>query len=196
MYSFLDGFSGYNQIRMAKQDQEETAFVTEWGVLVAVVMIFGLKTAPATFQRIIMEILEEYILRLMQVFLDDFAVFGTCKAHLQHVEFCLKKCREARLSLNLAKCAFAVTSGMLLGHIVSNDRIAMDPDKVKAILEAPTPHNAKALSQFLGQIRWHNRMIRHLADFATPLYAAVHREPFAWNEKEEKAFAALKLLLT
>jgi hypothetical protein len=82
----------------------------------------------------------------MQVFLDDFAVFGTCTAHLQHVELCLKKCREARLSLNPAKCAFAVTSGMLLGHIVSKDGIAMDPDKVKAILEAPPLHNAKALS--------------------------------------------------
>jgi hypothetical protein len=127
---------------MAEEDQEKTAFVTEWGVFVAVVMIFGLKTAPATFQRIIMEIFEAYIPRFMQVFLDDFGVFGTRKAHLQHVELCLKKCREARLSLNPVKCAFAVTSGMLLGHIVSKDGIAMDPDKVKAILEAPSPHNA------------------------------------------------------
>jgi hypothetical protein len=75
---------------------------------------------------------------------------------------CLKKCREARLSLNPAKCAFAVTSGMLLGHIVSKDGIAMDPDKVKVILEAPATHNAKALSRCLGQIRWHSWMIRHL----------------------------------
>jgi hypothetical protein len=96
----------------------KTAVVTEWGVFVAVVMMFGLKMAPT----------------------------------------------------------FAVTSGMLLGHIVSKEEIAMDPDKVKAILEAPTSHNAKALSRFLGQIRWHNRMIRHLADFATPLHVAVHRE--------------------
>jgi hypothetical protein len=85
---------------------------------------------------------------------------------------------------------------MLLGHIVSKDAIAMDPDKVNAILEASAPHNAKALSTFLRQIRWHSQMIRHLADFATPLHAAVHREPFTWMEEEEKAFAALKLLLT
>jgi hypothetical protein len=194
MYSFLDGFSGYNQIRMAEEDQEKTAFVTEWGVFVAVVMMFGLKTAPTTFQRIIIEIFEEYIPGFMQVFIEDFAVFGTCKAHLQHVELCLKKCREACLSLNPAKCAFAVTKGMLLGHIVSKDGIAMDPDK--AILEAPAPHNAKALSRFLGQIRWHNRMICHLADFATPLHVVVHREPFTWTEEEEKAkgFRSLKTL--
>jgi hypothetical protein len=159
-------------------------------------MMFGLKTAPATFQQIIMEIFEEYILGFMQVFLDDFAVFGSQKMHWQHVEMCLQKCRGARVSLNPAKCAFAVTSGILLGHIVSKEGIAMYRDKVKAILEAPAPHNAKALSRFLGQIRWHSRMIRHLADFATPLHAAVHREPFKWTEEEEKAFTTLKLLLT
>jgi hypothetical protein len=95
MYNFLDGFNGYNLIWMAEEDQEKTAFVTEWGIFVAVVMMFGLKTAPATFQRIIKEIFEEYIPGFMQVFLDDFAVFGTRKAHLRHVKLCLKKCREA-----------------------------------------------------------------------------------------------------
>jgi hypothetical protein len=181
---------------MAKEDQENTAFIIEWGVFLAVFMMFGLKTAPSTFQRIIMEIFEEYIRGFMQVFLHDFALFGTRKAHLQHVELCLKKCREARLSLNPAKCAFAVTSGMLLEHIVSKDGNAMNPDKVKAVLEAPVPHNAKALCRFLGQIRWHSRMIRHLADFAMPLHMAVHREPFTWTEEEEKAFATLKLLMS
>jgi hypothetical protein len=159
MYSFLDGFSGYNQIRMAEEDQEKTAFVTEWGVFVAVVMMFGLKMAPATFQRIIMEIFEEYIPGFMRVFLDDFAVFGSRKMHLQHVEMCLQKCRVA------------ITSGMLLGHIVSKAGIAMDPDMVKAIVEALAPHNAKALNRFLRQIRWHSRMICHLADFATEALA-------------------------
>jgi hypothetical protein len=85
---------------------------------------------------------------------------------------------------------------MLLGHIVSKEGIAMGANKVKAVLEAPAPHNAKALSQFLRQIRWHSRMIRHLVDFATSLHAAVHREPFTWTEEEEKAFVALKLLLS
>jgi hypothetical protein len=85
---------------------------------------------------------------------------------------------------------------MLLGHIISKEGIAMHLDKVKAILEAPAPQNAKALSRFLGHIRWHSWMIRHLADFATPLHVAVHREPFSWTMEEEKAFAALKLFLT
>jgi hypothetical protein len=81
-----------------------------------------------------MEIFEKYNPGFMQVFLDDFTVFKTRKTHLQHLEMCLKNCRDARLNLNQAKCAFVVTSGMLLRHILSKDGIAMHPDKVKAIL--------------------------------------------------------------
>ena len=76
IYSFLDRFSGYNQIRMHLADQEKTAFVTEWGVFVAIVMMFRLKTVPTTFQRIIMEIFGEYIPGFMQVFLNDFVVYS------------------------------------------------------------------------------------------------------------------------
>ena len=125
---------------------------TEWGVFVAVVMMFGLKTAPTTFERIIMEIFEEYTPGFMQVFLDDFAVYSRQTEHLEHLRLCLEKCREYRLSLSPAKCVFGVASGNLLGHIVSKDGIAVDPDKVRAIVEAPTPNNAKALVRFLGQI--------------------------------------------
>ena len=68
MYSFLDGFNVYNQVRMHPDDQEKTVFVTEWGFFVAVVMMFGLKTATATFQRVIWEVFGEYITAFMQVF--------------------------------------------------------------------------------------------------------------------------------
>ena len=101
-----------------------------------------------------------------------------------------------RLSLNPAKCAFAVTRGMLPGHIVNKEGIKIYPDKVKAIFKTLTLKNVKALSYFLEQIWWHSRMIRYLAEFATPLQAVVHREPFLWIEEEEKAFSALKILMS
>ena len=85
IYSFLDGFSGYNQVRMHPDDQEKTAFVTEWGVFVAVVMMFGLKTAPTTFQRVIQEIFGDYIPAFMQVFLDDFSVYSRKSEHFEHL---------------------------------------------------------------------------------------------------------------
>ena len=196
MYSFLDRFNGYNQVHMHPNDQEKIALVTDWGVYVAVVMMFGLKTAPTTFQRTITEIFGEYIPAFMQVFLEDFAVYGTTADHLQHLQLCLEHCRISHLSLNLAKCAFGITSRSLLGHIVSKEGIVVDPNKIVAITQAKTPANAKALSRFLGQIRWHSRMLRHLADFATPLHAAIHRTPFSWTTVEDKAYEALKVMLT
>ena len=76
IYNFLDGFSRYNQVRMHPGDQEKTMFITKWGVLVAIVMMFGLKTTLATFQGVIQEIFADYIPAFMQVFLDDFAVYN------------------------------------------------------------------------------------------------------------------------
>ena len=74
--------------------------------------------------------------------------------------------------------------------------IAVDPGKIDAIIKSPTPKNAKQLGRFLGQLRWHNYMLQHLADFATPLHVAVHRTPFRWTETEEKAYDALKIMLS
>ena len=85
VYTLINGFSRYNQLRMAEEDQEKTVFVREWGVFVAVVMMFGLKIAPATFQRVIMEIFVEYIAGFMQFFLDDFTVFKGTSDHLRHI---------------------------------------------------------------------------------------------------------------
>ena len=158
--------------------------------------MFELKTTPAMFQRIIMEIFEKYILAFMQVFLDDFTMYNWKMIHLDHLLMCLEKCRTAWLSLNLAKYVFEVTTGALLGHIVSKDRIAVDSKKVKEILQAPTSTNAKALSRFLRQIWWHSGMLRYLADFATPLHVAVHRLSFQWTEHEGKAYQGLKVMLS
>ena len=79
---------------MRPTDQEKTTFITEWGVFIAVVMMFGLKTTSTTFQRIIMEIFGEYIPGFMQVFLDDFTVYNRKTEHLDHLRLCLEKCRE------------------------------------------------------------------------------------------------------
>ena len=184
MYNFLDGFS----------DQEKMAFVTEWGVFVAVLMMFALKTTPTTFQRIISEVFGESIPTFMQVFLNDFTVYGARKDHMHHLCLCLERCRAARLSLNPTKCAFNVTSCALLGYIVSSEHITVDPDKMDAIIKASTPKNTKALGRLLGQLRWQSRMMRYLVDLAIPLHAAVHRTPFRWTEIEDKE--ALKIMLT
>ena len=100
IYNFLDGFTGYNQIRMHLDDQEKTTFVTEWGMFVVVVMMFGLKTATTTFQRVIMEIFSECIPAFMQVFLDDFAVYSWRTNHFEHPRLCLERCWQGRIQRN------------------------------------------------------------------------------------------------
>ena len=89
-----------------------------------------------------------------------------------------------------------MTTGALLGHIVSQEEIVVDPNKVKAIMEAPAPTNAKTLSRFFGQIRWHSQMIRYLTDVAIPLHTMVHRTPFQWTTVEQDAYNCLKKMLS
>ena len=90
----------YNQICMHSDNQEKTTFVIEPGVFVTVVIMFGLKMTPATFQCIIAEIFEDYIPTFMQVFLSDFAIYGRQIEHLAQLRLCLEHCRQAGLSLN------------------------------------------------------------------------------------------------
>ena len=113
-----------------------------------------------------MEIFSNYIPAFMHVFLDDFVVYNWRTDHFEHLRLYLERCRQGRLSLNPTKCIFGVPNKALLGHTVSKDGIVVDPDKVKAILQGPAPTTAKSLSRFLGKIRWHNQMLRYLADFA------------------------------
>ena len=101
MYTFLNGFSWYNQIRMAEEDQGKPTFVTKWVVFILVVMMFGLKMAPTTLKRIIMEIFTEYIPGFMQVFPNDISVFGERENYLRHIKLCIQKCRETKLALIL-----------------------------------------------------------------------------------------------
>ena len=103
MYNFLDGFSGYNQILMAPEDRDNTAFVIEWGVYASNVMTFGLKSAPPTFQKWVQEEFAPFLTTFMRVFLDDFNVFGRMSEHLLHLKLCFQRCRMSRLSLNPRK---------------------------------------------------------------------------------------------
>ena len=142
-YRFLDGFSGYNQIRMHPNDQEKTAFVTEWGIFVAVVMMFNIKTSPATFQRIILEIFGEYIPAFIQFCLHDFMVYGVCNAdeyqrfvadHNSNCEKILHRLEGAQLTFSEKKSAFGQSDILVAGHLCRPYGRKPSPAKVDAIL--------------------------------------------------------------
>ena len=111
IYSFLDGYSGYHQIKIALEDRVKTTFVTDWGAFVWVVMPFGLKNAPATYQKAVHLAFREYIDVFMKLFLDDFSVYSDTSTHLEKLRKCFEKCREFGISLNPKKNMFLVHSG-------------------------------------------------------------------------------------
>ncbi|KAL2642064.1 hypothetical protein R1flu_009651 [Riccia fluitans] len=134
MYSFMDGFSGYNQVSVAECDREKTAFIIEWGAFAYRVMPFRLKNAPSTFQRVVIVAFKEYLNEFMQTYLDDFTIYGPQNDHLGHLRKCLEKCRKYSINLNPDKSVFGVSSGVLLGHIISKDGLLPNPSKIDAIL--------------------------------------------------------------
>ena len=139
LFSFMDGFSGYNQIKMAPEDIEKTTFITPWGTFCYKVMSFGLTNDGATYQRAMVTIHKE-----IEVYVDDMIAKSQYEEeHLVNLKKLFERLRKFKLRLNPAKCTFRVRSRKLLGFIVSQRGIEMDPDKVRASLEMPHPHTEK-----------------------------------------------------
>ena len=92
MYSFTDGFSGYHQVRIAKEDRYKTTFVTEWGSYQYTVMSFGLKNAHAIFSRIVVSAFKYFIHKFLEVYFDDWVVFGLVRDHIESLCMMLARC--------------------------------------------------------------------------------------------------------
>jgi hypothetical protein len=197
MYTLMDGYSGYNQIMIALEDQLKTSFITEYGAFAYRVMPFGLMCAPATFQRGMMKIFADYLDKFMKVFLDDFTVYGTKENHIEHLEKCLIKCRENGVSLNPEKCYFCVNSGRLLGHVVCQKGLLVDPKKVGVIKELLPPTTVRGIRSFLGQATYHRKFIWMYAEITRPLYLLLKKgEKYVWTKSCQKAFEEVKKRLT
>jgi hypothetical protein len=100
MYSFMDGYSGYNQVKMIEEDKKKTTFISEWGVYAYNVMPFGLCNALVTFQKVVTKIFKECLNKFTQLFLDNFSVYESKKDHLGQLQKCLEECRQNGISLN------------------------------------------------------------------------------------------------
>ena len=119
-YCFLDGYSGYNQIDVDPKDQEKTIFTCPFGVFAYRCMPFGLWNAPASFQRCMMAIFSDMVEKCIEVFMDDFSVFGpSFEGCLSNLERVLKRCEKSNLVLNWEKFHFMVQEGIVLGHKIS-----------------------------------------------------------------------------
>ena len=169
-YCFLDGYSGYNQIPIAPEDQEKTTFTCPFGTFAYRRMPFGLCNAPATFQRCMLSIFSDMVERFLEVFMDDFSVFGSSfEECLSHLTLVLKRCEEKNLVLNWEKCHFMVKSGIVLGHIVSKKGIEVDKAKVDLIATLPPPKTVREVRSFLGHAGFYRRFIKDFSKISKPL---------------------------
>nr|GEX80318.1 reverse transcriptase domain-containing protein [Tanacetum cinerariifolium] len=139
-YCFVDEFSGYFQIPIDPKDQEKTTFTCPYGTFAYKRMPFGLCNAPRIFQRCMMAIFHDMIEKMIEVFMNDFSVFGnsfsTCLTNMENM---LKRCEDTKLALNWEKSHFMVKEGILLGHKISKKRIEVDKAKIEVISKLPHP---------------------------------------------------------
>ena len=193
-FSFLDGFSGYNQVLVQESNRYKTAFTTKWGNYSYGKMPFGLTNAGATFQKAMEMAFGSMMERFVLVYLDDITVYSKIAAdHFDHLRRVFIKCREFGVSLNPAKCVFATNKGRLLGHIVSKDGLTIDPERLKAILSLPLPHHKKGLQSFLGRINFVRRFIPNLAAMVKPLTAMLKKNmSFSWTQEGKDSFKQIK----
>ncbi|XP_019257981.1 PREDICTED: uncharacterized protein LOC109236237, partial [Nicotiana attenuata] len=163
-YCFLDGYSGYNQILIAPEDQEKTTFTCPYGTFAFSRMPFGLCNAPATFQRCMMAIFTDMVEDILEVFMDDFSVVGdSFDECLKNLDRVLARCEDTNLVLNWEKCHFMVEEGIVLGHKISKNGIEVDKSKIEVISRLPPPTSVKGVRSFLGHAGFYRRFIKDLS---------------------------------
>jgi hypothetical protein len=193
IFSFMDGFSGYNQINIRPQDQSKTAFICPWGTFAYRKLPFGLKNAGATFQRAMNYAFHD-IKNIVQPYLDDLPAHSRKRTdHPRHLRAIFLRCRHYKIRLNPHKCVFCVGSGRLLGFVVSKDGIRLDPCKVQAIINLPPPSNLLQIQKLQGKANFLRRFIPNYAELAKGYTRLLKKDvPFVWDQVAQASFDALK----
>lgn len=197
VFSFMDDFSGYNQIKMDLEDMEKITCITPWGTFCYKVMLFVLKNVGATYQRAMVTLFHDMIHKEIEVYVDDMiSKSQTEKEHLIHLHKLFERLRKFRLRLNPNKCTFGVRFGKLLGFIVSQHGIEVDPDKVKSIQAMLTPWMEKEVHDFLGRLNYIARFISHQTATCKPIFKPLRKnQAVEWNENCQRAFERIKQYL-
>ncbi|PIN10813.1 DNA-directed DNA polymerase [Handroanthus impetiginosus] len=193
-YYFLDEYSGYNQIAIALEDQEKITFTCPYSTFAFRRMPFGLCNAPAKFQMCMMAIFTDIVENCLEVFMDDFSVYGdSFDEYLNNLSCVLKRCEDTNLVLNWEKCHFMVQEGIVLGHKVSNRGIEVDKAKLETIEKLPPPTSVKGVRSFLRHAGFYRRFIKKFSKISKPLCNLVEKDvPFKFDDACLDAFNDLK----
>jgi len=168
--SFLDAYSGYNQIQMYEPNIPKTAFTTDTANYCYKVMPFGLKNAGATYQRLMDKVFKKQIGKNMEVYVDDMIVkSGEVEKHLEDLEEVFARIRKYNIRLNPEKCIFGVRGGKFLGFMLTNRDIEANPDKCEAIMKMGSPKNLKEVQRLVGKMNSLSRFLPILAERTKPI---------------------------
>ena len=196
-FCFLYGYSGYNQIAVAPEDKEKTTFTCPYGTFAFRRMPFGLCNAPATFQRCMMSMFSDLVEEVMEIFMDDFTVYGSSFEHcLNNLETVLQRCKDKQLALNWEKCHFMVTEGIVLGHKISATGLEVDQSKVSIIKTLAPPITVKGIRSFLGHAGFYRRFIKDFSKIARPLCRLLEKDTrFNFDDSCKATFEEIKIRL-
>ncbi|KAI5343968.1 hypothetical protein L3X38_011845 [Prunus dulcis] len=198
LLSFMDAYSGYNQIMMHEDNKAKTCFIIKRGAYCYKVMPFGLKNAGATYQRLVNKIFKEQIGKTMEVYVDDMLVKAPERAdHIKNLAEAFSLLRKYNMKLNPSKCTFGVSSGRFLGYLVTQRGIEAHPNQIKAILNMKSPATTNEIQSLTGRAAALNRFLSRSTDKCRPFFKALkkgHRDK--WDDECEVAFQNLKTYLT
>jgi len=193
-FSSMDLASGYWQIEMEEEDKKKTAFTCHLGLYEFEVMPFGLTNAPPTFQRMMNELLKDWLYEFTMVYLDDIIIYSkTFEEHIEHIEKVLKKLKEVNLMIKLKKCKWCEENIEYLGHIVGKDGLKPDPKKIEKVKKIEVPKTVRDIRSFLGLCSYYRKFVKGFSKIAKPLNELLKKDKeFLWGEKQQEAFEILK----
>ena len=198
LFSSIDLKSSYNQIPVTPQDRDKTAFICPRGMYRYKTMPFKLCNAGSTIERCADIVFSGLHLDVCLVYVDDIVISSTTEEeHLERLVRVLARLRGAKLKLKPSKCLLMQRSLSFLGHVVSAEGVATDPDKIKLVSEWPEPTSVKKVKSFLGLAGYYWRFVHGYAEVAAPLHDLTKKDvTFKWTDETQSAFDTLKAALT
>ncbi|GBP12168.1 Retrovirus-related Pol polyprotein from transposon gypsy [Eumeta japonica] len=182
-YFTLDLESGFHQVKIRKEDREKSAFCVNGEKYEFIRMPFALKNAPSIFQRFVDDILREYIGKFAYVYIDDVLIYSSSpEEHMEHIEIIFDALNKATLKVSDEKSKFFQTEVEYLGHIITHNKIATNPEKVEAIEKYPLPQTLKDLRGFLGMTGYYRKFVQGYAGIAKPLTIHLRGDIEAFNK--------------